>query len=370
MSDLEHQPDPAPRRWAWRVGSVAGIAIYLHATFVLLLAWIAMSHLSAGHGLAVAGQGLLLIASVFAIVVLHELGHALTARRFGIPTRDITLYPIGGIARLERMPEQPRQELLVAVAGPAVNAVLAVAIYLGLRLTGGAVGDPLTIGGVFAVQLMWINISLAAFNLLPAFPMDGGRILRAILAFWLDRGRATSVAASVGRAFAVVMGVVGLFWSTWLVLIAVFVWFAAGQEALAERTKSTLRGVSVADAMIASFQTLSPDSSLGSAAAQLATGFQHDFPVVDEGRVIGMLTRDDILRGIATRPPETQIASLMHVRFPMAAATEELAGVLSRLPRDGTSVLVLEHERLIGMLDPEHVAEVLAVRRAAQRGAA
>jgi Zn-dependent protease len=150
MADTTQEQEPTPRRWSWRLGSLAGVSIYIHATFVLLLAWIAMSHISAGHGLVMAGQGLLLIGSVFSVVVLHELGHALVARRFGIATRDITLYPIGGVARLERMPERPGQELLVAIAGPAVNAVLALVLYLGLRVAGVDGRDPLTVGGSLA----------------------------------------------------------------------------------------------------------------------------------------------------------------------------------------------------------------------------
>jgi Zn-dependent protease/CBS domain-containing protein len=366
------QRDPdTHRRWAWRIGSLAGIGIYVHATFVLLVAWIAMSHLGAGHDVAMVGQGLLLVLSVFAIVVLHELGHALVARRFGIATHDITLYPIGGIARLERMPEKPAQELLVAIAGPAVNGVLALAIYVGLYIAGvGAGGNPLTVGGSFAIQLMWINISLGAFNLLPAFPMDGGRILRSVLGFWLDHARATEVSARVGRGLAVVMGVAGLAWSPMLAVIALFVWMAAGQEAAMERMKTTLRDVSVADAMVAEFQTLSPDTPLGTAAARLVTSFQHDFPVVEAGHVIGMLTRDDIVRGLTTRPANMPVTEVMHRDFAMAGIGEELSRVLGRLPPDGSSIIVFEHDEPVGLLDPEHVGGLLALRGALQRGTA
>ncbi len=369
MSDAE--ADPQPRRWSWRVGRLAGIAIYIHATFALLLAWVAMSHLGAGHDLATAARGLVLITSVFGIVVLHELGHALVARRFGIATRDITLYPIGGIARLERMPERPGQELLVAIAGPAVNFVLAAAIYVGLVVTGtGAGGDPLTVGGSFAVQLMWINVSLGVFNLLPAFPMDGGRVLRASLAFFMDRGGATVVAARIARGIAVVMGLVGLVFSPWLAVIALFVWMAAGQEAALEQAKTSLRGASVADVMISELVTLAPDASLGAAATRFATGFQHDFPVVEGDRVVGMLTRDDVLRGLAAHRNQTSVGELMHRRFPMAGADEPLDRVLGRLPRDGSSVVVLDGERLVGLLDPEHVGAMLAIRGDASRGLA
>jgi len=363
MPPSTHEPDHQRRRWAWRLGGIAGISIYVHATFVLLLAWIAMVHLTAGHDLALMTQGLLLVACVFTVVVLHELGHALVARRFGIATRDITLYPIGGIARLERMPERPAQELLVAIAGPAVNGVLALAIYVGLRLVGvGAGDDPLTIGASFMVQLMWINLSLGIFNLVPAFPMDGGRILRAVLAFWVDRPRATVVAAYVGRGIAVVMGIVGLVWNPMLAVIAVFVWMAAGQQATMEELKTRLHGASVEDAMVGGVQALPPETSLSYAASRLAAGFQHDFPVIDDGRVVGVLTRDDVLRGLATRRPDTAVAELMHRSFPTAGPSERLDAVLDRLPPDGGPVVVVRDDALVGLLDPEHVGAVVAMR--------
>ena len=367
MTDPRAPKGRRDHRWSWRLGSIAGIPIHIHATFVLLLAAIAMSHLGAGHHLALAGQGILLVSCVFTIVVLHELGHALMARRFGIPTRDITLYPIGGISRLERMPERPSQELAVAIAGPAVNAVLAFAIYAGLLAFGeGANGDPLTIGGAFAVQLMWINISLGLFNLLPAFPMDGGRALRAVLGFWMDRRRATAAAVKVGRGLAVAMGVVGVLWSPMLAVIAVFVWMAAGQEMLADQLKSALLGASVADAMVTAVETLAPETALGAAASQLATGFQHDFPVLAGDRVVGVLTREDVLRGLTTRRPGLTVGDVMHREYAVAGASDDLESALGRLLPDGGPVVVLDDDHLVGLLDPEHVGALLAVRGGVQ----
>ena len=166
--------------WSWRIGRIAGIDVYVHPTFLLLLAWVAWSHYSEHGSVAEAFYGVVFIIALFGIVVLHELGHALTARRYGIRTRDITLLPIGGVARLERIPEVPSQELAVALAGPAVNVVLAVAIYAGLAVMGGlsSLNDVLKGGGGFWQQLFWVNVSLVVFNMVPAFPMDGGRVLR------------------------------------------------------------------------------------------------------------------------------------------------------------------------------------------------
>ena len=214
---------------------------------------------------------------------------------------------------------------------------------------------------------MWINISLGIFILLPAFPMDGGRILRAALAFRLDRRRATLIAARVGRAIAIVMVIAGLAWSPMLAVIALFVWMAAGQEAAMEKLHAALRGVSVGEAMVAEFQTLAPDTPLDTAARRLATGFQHDFPIVDGGRVLGVLTRRDILRGLAAHRPNLTVAELMHRRYATARAADGLEGVLERLPSDGSSVIVFRDDQLVGLLDPEHVGELVAVRSSIHR---
>jgi Zn-dependent protease len=232
-------------KWAWRLGRLAGIDLYVHATFLLLVAWVALREYP--YGVAAIGTSLVYIVALFAIVVMHELGHALTARRYGILTRDIILLPIGGVARLERMPRDPRQELLVALAGPAVNVGIAIVLYGLLRLTGSPPAadlytvDLLSSTRAFVYQLVLVNIMLAVFNLLPAFPMDGGRVLRALLAMRMSSyARATTIAARVGRALAVVLGVVGLyeFQNPFWVLIAIFVWMGAGSEAAAVQASS------------------------------------------------------------------------------------------------------------------------------------
>lgn len=216
------------------MGRVAGIVVQVHWTFVLLIGWVVLMHTRAGGGLGDALRGVALLLAVFACVVMHEFGHALTARRYGIPTRDITLLPIGGVARLARMPEDPRQELLVASAGPAVNVVLAGMIAGVLAVTGRHV--PVTgvtlFGSRFLEQLMWINVVLVVFNLLPAFPMDGGRILRGALALKLPYLKATRWAAAAGQTIAVALGFAGIMTaSPFMVLIALFVFSGARSEA-------------------------------------------------------------------------------------------------------------------------------------------
>ena len=219
-------------RWSLRLGSLLGIPVYLHYGFLLLLGFIALSQAMTG-GVAAAIDGVVFVVAIFGCVVLHEFGHALTARRFGIRTRDVTLLPIGGVARLERMPEDPRQELCVALAGPAVNVVIAGALGVWLVVTAGSVG-----GSLFS-RLMAVNLGLVVFNMLPAFPMDGGRVLRALLAQRTDYVRATDIAAGIGKAMAFLFGIAGLFWNPMLLLIALFVWSGAGQEAAFVRHRAS-----------------------------------------------------------------------------------------------------------------------------------
>jgi Zn-dependent protease len=245
-------------KWSWRIARVAGIDLYVHATFVLLLAWVAFQEWV--HGLGAIAGAMIYIMALFAIVVLHELGHALTARRYGIHTRDIILLPIGGLARLERMPRNPRQELLVALAGPAVNVALAILLYVIVRITGPLPSfdllydfDIITSIRSFLYQLVFVNVVLALFNLLPAFPMDGGRVLRALLAMRMrNYAKATSIAARIGRVMAVLLALAGLygFRNPFWVLIALFVWMGARAEAAAVQATATLDVVPIDALMI------------------------------------------------------------------------------------------------------------------------
>ncbi|MBI3927469.1 MAG: site-2 protease family protein [Armatimonadetes bacterium] len=226
-------------RWSWRLGRISGIEVNVHWTFLLLLVWIGLSGLFSGGPLGSVAN-LVAILIVFGIVVLHELGHAFAARYYGIPTRDITLLPIGGVARVARMPDNPRQELVVAAAGPAVNLVLAGTATMGLYLAGSL--GPSTFAMVASVLLgwfVWANLALAIFNLIPAFPMDGGRILRAALAQRLSYLKATDIATRVGRFLGIAIGIYGLVsFTVTLMLIGAFVWFGATQEMLMVKARS------------------------------------------------------------------------------------------------------------------------------------
>ncbi|MGH9356401.1 MAG: site-2 protease family protein, partial [Terriglobia bacterium] len=216
-------------RWSWKIGKLAGINVYMHATFLLLIAFILFVSWADGRNLTATLRGVLFVLAVFACVVLHELGHALTARKYGVRTRDIILLPIGGVARLERMPEKPREELWVALAGPAVNVVIG-AVLLAPLIAAGVHPQWINFqwsGGNFVENLMVANVWLVGFNLLPAFPMDGGRVLRALLATRMEYTQATQVAARVGQAMALIFGFAGLFYDPFLLFIALFVWMGA-----------------------------------------------------------------------------------------------------------------------------------------------
>jgi Zn-dependent protease len=236
---------------SWKLGSLFGIGIYVHATFLLLPAFVFLANLSTGQT-GMAFYAVMMIPAVFSCVVLHELGHSLTARRYGIETRDITLYPIGGVARLERLPQRPLEEFWIAVAGPAVNVVIAaiagVLLWLACGLNPSVVAQNLrdTLLGHFVdhwflTSLLITNVFLAVFNMLPAFPMDGGRVLRALLATYLGQFRATTIAVQIGVAMAVLFAIAGLFASPTLLLIGVFVFFAGQQELAAVRYRHGYR---------------------------------------------------------------------------------------------------------------------------------
>jgi len=361
-------------RWSWRIGRVAGIDLYVHATFLLLLAWVAFQE--KGQDLRVIAASVSYIVALFTIVVLHELGHALTARRYGIRTRDIILLPIGGVARLERMPRNPRQELLVALAGPAVNVVLAILLYGIVRLTGQPpVGDLYDFEIMMSTRallyaLAFVNIFIALFNMLPAFPMDGGRVLRALLAMRMSSyARATEVAARVGRVFALLLGVAGLyprFLNPFLVLIALFVWLGAGSEAAAVQTSESLDGVSIEDLMIREVQTLAPGDPLSRAVQLTLDGFQQDFPVVEEGgAVVGVLTRADLLRALADRGASGTVADAMNRLFATATPDERAEEAIDRLRTCGCNAMpVVRGRELLGLLTLENIGEYVMIRTA------
>ena len=355
-------------KWAWRIGRFSGIDVFVHATFLLIVAWLYLENRQLGGDFASFLRSLLFVLTVFTIVVLHEFGHALAARRYGIRTRDITLLPIGGVARLERMPEEPRQELVVALAGPAVN--VAIVVVLTLVLTPAAVLGSLRevhlLGGAFLKRLLWVNVWLVIFNLIPAFPMDGGRVLRALLTLLTGSfNQATQIAALVGQFIAAlfVLGGVFLGWNPLLIFIGVFVWFAARAEARMIEEREALTGLTVGRVMIRHFQTLSPGDTLAHAVAQILAGFQHDFPVVEAGQVVGLLPREDLIAGLRQRGDSTLVAEAMRRSFATAHPTEPVEALLARMSLSPCATVPVVHAgQLLGLVTAESVSEYMALR--------
>lgn len=356
--------------WSWRLGRISGIDVYMHWTFLLLLAWVGYQYYLARPSLGYVLLGLVSILGLFVIIVLHELGHALAARRYGIATRDITLLPIGGLARLERMPDDPWQELVVALAGPLVNVVMAVALFIGIQIAGEVyhievMAKP---GTAWLGQLMWVNVILAAFNMLPAFPMDGGRVLRALLALRMDYVKATALAASIGQGMAVFLGFLGLFYNPMLLFIAFFVWLGAESEANLVQTGSVLAGIPVQNAMVTRFQTLRADETLAEAVATVQGGFQHDFPVVEGETLVGLMPRDLLLAAVAEKPGTTPIQAVMERDFVTVDPRDMLNKAKNLFTNGDADVLpVVRQGRLCGLVTPDSLGRFLVLRNAALR---
>lgn len=354
--------------WSLPVVRIAGIQLRIHVTFLLLIGWLAFGYYADGGSKAAAAR-VIFILLLFLCVVLHEFGHALAAKAFGINTPDITLLPIGGVARLERMPEKPSQELIIAIAGPLVNVVIALCLFVvsGFRTS---IDSEMVQRGDLIANLMIINVVLVLFNLLPAFPMDGGRVLRALLAIRMNYARATQVAATVGQGFAFIFGFLGLFGNPFLIFIALFVYIGASQEAALAQMKDISRRFPVSSAMVREFRTLPESAMLQEAVDALLATSQHDFPVVDEtGNVAGILTRHDLIAGLRRGDPALRVGAVMRRDIPTVTTGtrfEEAFRIMQEC--NCPAVPVLDHmKRLVGLLTPENVSELMMVQSALPR---
>jgi Zn-dependent protease/CBS domain-containing protein len=359
-----------------RLFNVWGTDVRLHPTFFLLLAWVgAVGWLRGGAPAAI--NGVVFIALLFLCVVLHEFGHVWAARRYGIATRDVTLLPIGGLASLERMPEKPSQEIFVALAGPAVNVVIAFVLFVLLAAQGQGV-DPNQFAELerarpsLLMQLAAANMVLVVFNLIPAFPMDGGRVLRAFLASQIGYVRATKVASRVGQGIAVGLGFLGLFGNPLLILVAVFVFLAASAEAGFVQSRDLTRGRLAGDAMITSFEALGPQSSIGAGADLLLRTTQREFPVLDGARRLrGVATRDAIVGALRTLGDQGAIMEIMTRDVPQVSKDTCLEAIFVRMQREGTRFVGIAdaNSACVGYLTPENIAEMVMIGSArASRG--
>ena len=349
--------------WSIPIVSIAGTMVRLHVTFLILIVWLGALHFMQG-GMAEAVSGVGFVLAVFACVLLHEFGHILTARQFGVETPDVTLLPIGGVASLDRIPEKPSQEFQVAIAGPLVNVAIAAVLIVAI---GGwpnlasvdQMGDPQV---PFLAKLAMVNLFLAGFNLIPAFPMDGGRILRAALASQMGFARATRVAAKFGQGLAFVFGLAGLFGNPFLLFIAIFVYLAASGESYAVEIQTMARGHLVGDGMITVFETLSADARVQDAADLMIHTTQSEFPVVDGlGRPIHLISRKGIAAAAKAGRLDAPVQTAADGAFPLVAAGAPLQEAIEKVMKSGAAAVGITDEagRLVGLLNMENITELM-----------
>ena len=358
--------------WSLNIGKVFGTVVRIHLTFLLFLAWIFAASYSRG-GSASAWNSVLFMVLLFLCVLLHEFGHILTARAFGVPTPYVTLLPIGGVAQLERIPEEPGQEFLIAIAGPLVN----VAITLLLVFIGGATLNSDAASGLDNTQfslidrLAAVNLFLALFNMIPAFPMDGGRVLRALLASRMGYVRATEVAAAIGQFVAFALGFFGLMYNPLLIFIAIFVYLAASSEAHMVALRSVSRGVPVSHAMMTQFATLVPQAHIDEAVQTLLATSQGEFPVVDgAGKPVGLLDRAALIRALKTLGPDARVADAMNANVPTLSQRVTLEQAFRLLQeKQAPAVAITDPDgKLVGLVTGETIAEMMMLQQAKPGG--
>jgi Zn-dependent protease/CBS domain-containing protein len=359
--------------WSFNIGSIAGTAIRIHFTFLLFLVWIFVASWASG-GATAAWNGLAFMLLLFACVLAHEFGHIFTARAFGVPTPDVTLLPIGGVARLARIPEAPLEEFLIAIAGPLVNVAIAVALVV----LAGARLDPHQLAAMESAhvslvdRLAAVNLFLAVFNMIPAFPMDGGRVLRALLAIRLGHLRATEIAAATGQLVAFGLGFLGLFGNPLLIFIAIFVYLAASSEARMVEIRTMSRDVPVGAAMMTAFATLTPEEHIDAAIETLLRTSQSEFPVTDaDHRLVGLLDRDGMIRALKTLGPDARVADAMATDVPTVGNRSCLEDAFRMLQeKSAPAVGVVDAAgRLVGLITSETVGQMLMVQHALPKGA-
>jgi len=351
--------------WSITLGRFGGTAVRVHLTFLLFLAWIGFSAYQRG-GFAAARDSVLFIVAIFTCVVLHEFGHIVMARRFGVISKEVTLLPIGGVADLNKMPDKPYQELLIALAGPAVNLVIAAALLMAVGAIGPSAIAHLDDPAINLIERLGAaNLFLAVFNLVPAFPMDGGRVLRAALAMWLGQERATRIAALIGQAFALALGFLGLFGYPMLLFIAFFVFFAATGEARMSFVSEATRDVKVADAMETRMATIGQNATISEAADILLATSQESFPFVDDSGVfLGVMSRADIVEAIKTAEAGARVAPFAHTEIATIDPTQTLDKALEKLSETAVVGVVGADGVFKGLITPQSFAEVMLIKAA------
>ncbi len=350
------------------LGSISGIKIKVHWTFFFLIAWIVFSELKQGGTTESVLFNITLVLAVFVCVILHELGHALTAKRFGISTKKITLLPIGGMASLERIPESPKQELLVTLAGPLVNVIIALLLYfiipvnefMNLNFT-----ESFEILMSFSFQnfffyLFIVNVGLVIFNIIPAFPMDGGRILRALLAMNMSRVKATQIASSIGQFIAVIFLLLGLLFNPFLVVIALFIFLGAYGENQMVQQLALLKGHSVEEAMIINMTTFKPEDSLDLVVNKIISGTETNFIVFKDHRIEGVLYHQSI---IDNSNKNVLVKDIMDTSFKTVKHTDDLKEIYTLVfSKKESFIPVVNQEKLVGVIDATNLNEYMLLQ--------
>ncbi len=356
-------------KWSIKLATIRGTEVRVHLTFFILLAYLGIVAWMQDGPQAALG-GIIFLCLLFLCVLLHEFGHATAALRYGIKTPDITLLPIGGVARLERMPRNPVHELVVAIAGPLVNVVIAGILIL---VNGGFPNinlEPNLEQHISLVEsLLLVNIWLVLFNLIPAFPMDGGRMLRALLAMRLDYARATSLAATIGQGLAVLGGVIGfLSGHILLMVVAIFIFMAAAQEANVTKVEAFISNAPVSRAMLTDFVALPSSATLKEAVDALLAGSQNDFPVVDAGQAyLGLLTRGTLFKALAELGQDGSVRDVMTVDGPVTSPLSHLSDVFMTMNQKNVTTLAVlgpDGRTLAGLLTRENVTEYIMANSA------
>jgi Zn-dependent protease/CBS domain-containing protein len=358
--------------WSIKLFDVGGTAVRIHMTFFLLLAWIGAIHWARG-GVPEAVDGVIFILLLFVSVVLHEFGHVIAARRYGINTPEITLLPIGGVASLERMPEKPAQEIVVALAGPLVTLliVLVLMFVLGASFDLTQMAQLEQAQSTMTGRIAAANGALLLFNLIPAFPMDGGRVLRALLAMPMGYTRATRIAALIGQGLALLFGFIGLFGNPLLILVAAFIFLAASGEAGYVQARAYTRGYLARHSMITAFQTLTPQATADDAAALLLRTTQQEFPIVDGAGILrGVLTRDALIAALQRTGGQTPVIEIMEREVPTVPENACVENILPLLQSKGKRMVGVTdaQQRLLGYITADNLAELIMIETSRATG--
>jgi Zn-dependent protease/predicted transcriptional regulator len=355
-------------RYSLSLGRPFGIKIAVHWTFLLLIIWIVAINIRHGASTSQVILSVLFILALFVCVTLHELGHSLAARRFGTETKSITLLPIGGMANIEDIPEKPREEIIMTVSGLIVNVIIALVLWVIVTILPGENFDrnmEHITGQNFLSLLMYVNLFIVAFNLIPAFPMDGGRILRAVLSIRFDRVSATRYSMMVGQVFGVIFALVGLFINPFLFVIGIFVVMGARLEYTQVRFTSFLVDHTAGDILMEDYASLQQEEPLKHAVDLLLRSSQKGFPVKEGDEVVGILTKNDIIGGLSRYGEDAPVREVMTTGFKHVDAATPLRDIFMTMQRERTDILpVFDGRKLIGVIDQDNIQEFIMVQSA------